>query len=152
MAQTEDLSETTAGITELQRRLAETRVALDRDVEGLAWETDVAARLKGSFQKHQGGWIAGAATAGLLFAILPRRRAPAKPGRNAGARDKSSRPASRREVEGATAAGQTGAIAGVAAFALTLLKLLFPVIRPALTELAADAYTRYRNRGTPPPP
>ncbi len=152
MAPTQNPAETTAGIAELQHRLAETRVALDRDVNGLAWETDVLGRVKQSIRQHQGGWIVGAASAGLIFAVLARRHASPKTDRARGSRGSRSRNASHKEVEAATVVGQTGAIAGVAAFALTVLKLLLPVIRPALTELAADAYTRYRNRGTTPTP
>lgn len=155
MAQTQHLPEhppeTAVGIAAIQTQLAEARAALSKDVEALAWETDVLSQVKRSIRKHQGSWIAGAAAAGLVIALLPRLpkgHAPAKADHRKGARSRNSK---EKVVEDAAVAGKTGAVAGIAAFALTVLKLLLPVIRPALTDLAADAYTRYRSRGTQPP-
>jgi hypothetical protein len=54
-------------------RIASTRTALSRDLEGLGHALDVPGRLRSSFRLHPLAWVAGAVGAGILAAILFRR-------------------------------------------------------------------------------
>lgn len=107
----------------LQQALRESRSVISREYTGLVRELDVRRRFTESVRKHPLGWIGGAAAAGLFtvfFSIGGSRWKPTAPTPMT-----APLPASLGRV-------------GWAAMALEIGKLLYPVLRPVVTDLLSQ--------------
>ena len=58
----------------LREEIARSREHLTRNLRGLRYELDFPRKIRRSFQTQTVVWLAGAAAAGLLFTVLPRRK------------------------------------------------------------------------------
>lgn len=116
--------------------LALSRVEIARDAGKLKASLDIPARIQKSIARQPGYWVGGASLIGFLLAF--RRRKPARV-----LKIKTQEKASK---EGAEAAKTTARSAGLAALGLTVLKTLFPIIRPILVSYASRAASRFANR------
>ncbi len=58
---------------ELRQEIAHSRDRLARDLSGLRYELNFPLKIRKSVQRNTAAWIAGAATLGGLFSIMPAR-------------------------------------------------------------------------------
>lgn len=109
----------------LQQAVRESRADMKREYSGLVREFDLKRRFTESVKRHPLGWIGGAVSAGLLAALFGTGR-PGKVTARAAAAPSASTIA--------PALSRAGWIAG----ALEIGKLLYPVLRPVVTELLGN--------------
>lgn len=108
----------------LQQAVRESRSDLSREYAGLIHELDFRRRFTESVKRHPLGWIGGAVSAGLLATLF-----------GAGGRKKIPAPAATATTSvAAPSLGRVGWIAG----AWEVGRILYPVLRPVLTELLAN--------------
>lgn len=109
----------------LQQAVRESRANVNREYSGVVREFDFKRRFTESVKRHPLGWIGGAVSAGLLAALF----GPGRPGKV------SARAAAHPS---APTMVPTLSRAGWIAGALEIGKLLFPVLRPVVTELLGN--------------
>jgi hypothetical protein len=102
-------------IDDLTAEIARSRERVARDLRGLHYELDFAAKLRRSFRKQTVSWLTAAAAVGALIAFAPMRK------KKIYIDAKSGRKAKRRLVE-------TG-------FALGALKIAASFVRPVVVDL-----------------
>lgn len=61
-------------IDELKAQLARSRERVARDLRGLRYEVDFAAKFRRSFREQTASWLSAAAAVGALVALAPMRR------------------------------------------------------------------------------
>ena len=108
----------------LQQAVRESRIDVSREYSGLIYELDFRRRFTESVKRHPLGWIGGAVSAGLLATFF-----------GTGGRKKASSPVAATATVAAATLGRASWIAGV----LEIGKLLYPVLRPVVTDLLSNA-------------
>jgi hypothetical protein len=68
------MAENSESIGELRTEIASSRERVARELQGLRYELDFAAKFRRSFRKQTGSWISAAAAVGALIALAPMRK------------------------------------------------------------------------------
>ena len=110
-------------IDELTAEIAQSRERVTRDVRGLRYEVDFAAKFRRSFREQTISWLTTAAAVGALVALAPMRK------KKIYVDAKSGRKSQKKLVE-------TG-------FALAVLKIAANMIRPAVVEFLKNRLTDF---------
>src|ERR1700757_4256212 len=110
-------------IDELTAEIAQSRERVTRDVRGLRYEVDFAAKFRRSFREQTISWLTTAAAVGALVALAPMRK------KKIYVDAKSGRKSKKKLVE-------TG-------FALAVLKIAANMIRPAVVEFLKNRLTDF---------
>jgi predicted DCC family thiol-disulfide oxidoreductase YuxK len=110
--------------SELIAELARSRDALSTAVRGVGRSLDLTHRVADAFARNRFAWITGASLLGFALAKLPARTRKV-------VIDRKGRPAQ---------AGDTAVKAGLL---ITVLKLVFDLVRPALAKWLTQRVTSY---------
>jgi hypothetical protein len=110
-------------IDELTAEIAQSRQRVTRDLRGLRYEVDFAAKFRRSFRKQTISWLTTAAAVGALVALAPMRK------KKIYVDAKSGRRSQKKLVE-------TG-------FALAVLKIAANMIRPVVVEFLKNRLTDF---------
>jgi hypothetical protein len=108
-------------IDELRAEIAQSRERVARDLRGLDYELDFAAKFRRSFRKQTVSWLSAAAAVGALIALAPMRK------KKIYVDAKGGRKSQKKLVE-------TG-------FALAVLKIVANLARPASVEFVKTRLT-----------
>ena len=108
-------------IDELTAEIAQSRERVTRDLRGLRYEVDFAAKFRRSFREQTISWLTTAAAVGALVALAPMRK------KTIYVDAKSGRKSQKKLVE-------TG-------FALAVLKIGANMIRPVVVEFLKNRLT-----------
>ncbi|HEY8901537.1 MAG TPA: hypothetical protein VIM61_14080 [Chthoniobacterales bacterium] len=111
---------------DLRQEIAASRRAIQADYVGLRYELDFATKAKRAVVEHPGRWLGGAA----LFGYLLSGRRHKKPAKARHKKDEAE-PVKRLTIVGVI---------------LTAARILFPVVRPALTSFALRKISDYAGR------
>ena len=125
-----------AELTKLQQSVRESRITISRQYAGLVSDLDIQKRFTESVRHHPLRWVGGAATAGLIATFFGGRgvRQETSPKQA----KKTSEPvatASLQTVSAITTLTKVGWISG----ALEVGKILYPILKPLVVELATNA-------------
>ena len=114
---------TPSELSRLQQAVRESRVDISREYSGLLHELDFRRRFTDSVKRHPLGWIGGAVSAGIVASLF-----------GTGGRKKS--PVSVAPKTGSTSSlpARAGWITG----AIEIGRILYPVLRPVVTELLGN--------------
>jgi len=110
-------------IDELTAEIAQSRARVTRDLRGLRYEVDFAAKFRRSFREQTISWLTTAAAVGALVALAPMRK------KKIYVDAKSGRKSQKKLVE-------TG-------FALAVLKIGANMIRPVVVEFLKNRLTDF---------
>jgi len=110
-------------IDELTAEIAQSRERVTRDLRGLRYEVDFAAKFRRSFREQTISWLTTAAAVGALVALAPMRK------KKIYVDAKSGRKSQKKLVE-------TG-------FALAALKIAANMIRPVAVEFLKNRLTDF---------
>src|SRR5438477_8627565 len=110
-------------IDELTAEIAQSRERVTRDLRGLRYEVDFAAKFRRSFREQTISWLTTAAAVGALVALAPMRK------KKIYVDAKSGRKSQKKLVE-------TG-------FALAVLKIAANMVRPAIVEFVKNRLTHF---------
>jgi hypothetical protein len=110
-------------IDELTTEIAQSRERVTRDLRGLRYEVDFAAKFRRSFREQTISWLTTAAAVGALVALAPMRK------KKIYVDGKSGRKSQKKLV-------QTG-------FALAVLKIAANMIRPVVVEFLKNRLTDF---------
>jgi len=110
-------------IDELTAEIAQSRERVTRDLRGLRYEVDFAAKFRRSFREQTISWLTTAAAVGALVALAPMRK------KKIYVDGKSGRKSQKKLV-------QTG-------FALAVLKIAANMIRPVVVEFLKNRLTDF---------
>jgi hypothetical protein len=110
-------------IDELTAEIAQSRERITRDLRGLRYEVDFAAKFRRSFREQTISWLTTAAAVGALVALAPMRK------KKIYVDAKSGRKSQKKLVE-------TG-------FALAVLKITANMIRPVVVEFLKNRLTDF---------
>ena len=110
-------------IDELTAEIAQSRERVTRDLRGLRYEVDFAAKFRRSFREQTISWLTTAAAVGALVALAPMRK------KKIYVDAKSGRKSQKKLVE-------TG-------FALAVLKIGANMIRPVVVEFLKNRLTDF---------
>jgi hypothetical protein len=110
-------------IDELTAEIAQSRERVTRDLRGLRYEVDFAAKFRRSFREQTISWLTTAAAVGALVALAPMRK------KKIYVDAKSGRKSQKKLVE-------TG-------FALAVLKITANMIRPVVVEFLKNRLTDF---------
>jgi hypothetical protein len=110
-------------IDELTAEIAQSRERVTRDLRGLRYEVDFAAKFRRSFREQTVSWLTTAAAIGALVALAPMRK------KKIYVDAKSGRKSQKKLV-------QTG-------FALAVLKIAANMIRPVVVEFLKNRLTDF---------
>src|SRR2546429_1455720 len=110
-------------IDELTAEIAQSRERVTRDLHGLRYEVDFAAKFRRSFREQTISWLTTAAAVGALVALAPMRK------KKIYVDAKSGRKSQKKLVE-------TG-------FALAVLKIAANMIRPVVVEFLKNRLTDF---------
>ena len=110
-------------IDELTAEIAQSRERVTRDLRGLRYEVDFAAKFRRSFREQTISWLTTAAAVGALVALAPMRK------KKIYVDAKSGRKSQKKLV-------QTG-------FALAVLKIAANMIRPVVVEFLKNRLTDF---------
>jgi hypothetical protein len=110
-------------IDELTAEIAQSRERVTRDLRGLRYEVDFAAKLRRSFRAQTISWLTTAAAVGALIALAPMRK------KKIYVDAKSGRKSQKKLVE-------TG-------FTLAVLKIAANMIRPVVVEFLKNRLTDF---------
>jgi hypothetical protein len=127
------MNATEAELAKIQQSVRESRVAISRQYTGLLSDLDIQKRFTESVRHHPLRWVGGAAAAGLIATFF---------GGRGGGREISPKAAKKISGTVGTASVQAvGALskAGWIAGALEIGKVLYPILRPLVVELATNA-------------
>lgn len=116
--------------------LRRSRLAIVRDVDAVASEFDIAAKLKKSVRTRPLAWLGSAAALGYILAGPKSRRSASTGGKSK--KDKAV-------AEPAPARGGWGAIFSSL---LAIFKILLPILRPALSAYAAQRLGEFASKTT----
>ena len=130
------MNATEAELAKLQQSIRESRMAISRQYSGLVSDLDIQKRFTESVRHHPLRWVGGAAAAGLIATIFGgRRTSQASQGTSSKTSKKVSEPIGTASVQAVGALSKAGWIAG----ALEVGKVLYPILRPLVVELATNA-------------
>jgi hypothetical protein len=115
---------TLSELSRLQQAVRESRADISREYSGLLHELDFRRRFTESVKRHPLGWIGGAVSAGLLATLF-----------GTGSRKKSPASAASKTDFPSSLPARAGWIAG----AIEIGRILYPVLRPVVTELLGNA-------------
>ena len=110
-------------IDELTAEIAQSRERVTRDLRGLRYEVDFAAKFRRSFREQTISWLTTAAAVGALVALAPMRK------KKIYVDAKSGRKSQKKLVE-------TGV-------ALAVLKIAANMIRPVVVEFLKNRLTNF---------
>jgi len=110
-------------IDELTAEIAQSRERVTRDLRGLRYEVDFAAKFRRSFREQTISWLTTAAAVGALVALAPMRK------KKIYVDAKSGRKSQKKLVE-------TG-------FVLAVLKIAANMIRPVVVEFLKNRLTDF---------
>ncbi len=110
-------------IDELTAEIAQSREHVTRDLRGLRYEVDFAAKFRRSFREQTISWLTTAAAVGALVALAPMRK------KKIYVDAKSGRKSQKKLVE-------TG-------FALAVLKIAANMVRPVVVEFLKNRLTDF---------
>ena len=110
-------------IDELTAEIAQSRERVTRDLRGLRYEVDFAAKFRRSFREQTVSWLTTAAAVGALVALAPMRK------KKIYVDAKSGRKSQKKLVE-------TG-------FALAVLKIAANMVRPVVVEFLKNRLTDF---------
>ena len=110
-------------IDELTAEIAQSRERVTRDLRGLRYEVDFAAKFRRSFREQTISWLTTAAAVGALVALAPMRK------KKICVDAKSGRKSQKKLVE-------TG-------FALAVLKIAANMVRPVVVEFLKNRLTDF---------
>ena len=110
-------------IDELTAEIAQSREHVTRDLRGLRYEVDFAAKFRRSFREQTISWLTTAAAVGALVALPPMRK------KKIYVNAKSGRKSQKKLVE-------TG-------FTLAVLKIAANMIRPVVVEFLKNRLTDF---------
>jgi len=110
-------------IDELTAEIAQSRARVTRDLRGLRYEVDFAAKFRRSFREQTISWLTTAAAVGALVALAPMRK------KKIYVDAKSGRKSQKKLVE-------TGV-------ALAVLKIAANMIRPVVVEFLKNRLTDF---------
>jgi hypothetical protein len=110
-------------IDELTAEIAQSRERVTRDLRGLRYEVDFAAKFRRSFREQTISWLTTAAAVGALVALAPMRK------KKIYVDAKSGRKSQKKLVE-------TG-------FALAVVKIAANMIRPVVVEFLKNRLTDF---------
>src|SRR5213592_5182240 len=113
-------------IDELTAEIAQSREHVTRDLGGLRYEVDFAAKFRRSFREQTISWLTTAAAVGALVALAPMRK------KKIYVNAKSGRKSQKKLVE-----------SGVA---LAVLKIAANLARPAIVEFVKTRLTDFGGR------
>src|SRR5438876_2183726 len=113
-------------IDELTAEIAQSRERVTRDLRGLRYEADFAAKFRRSFREQTISWLTTAAAVGALVALAPMRK------KKIYVDAKSGRKSQKKLV-------QTGV-------ALAVLKIVANLARPAVVEFVKTRLTDFGGR------
>ncbi len=110
-------------IDELTAEIAQSRERVTRDLRGLRYEVDFAAKLRRSFREQTISWLTTAAAVGALVALAPMRK------KKIYVDAKNNRKSKKKLVE--------------AGFALAVLKIVARLARPVIVEFVKNRLTDF---------
>jgi hypothetical protein len=127
------MNATEAELAKIQQSVRESRIAISRQYTGLLSDLDIQKRFTESVRHHPLRWVGGAAAAGLIATFFGGR------GGGVGMSPKAAKTASggvgTASIQAVGALSKAGWIAG----ALEVGKVLYPILRPIVVELATNA-------------
>ncbi len=110
-------------IDELTAEIAQSRERVTRDLRGLRYEVDFAAKFRRSFREQTISWLTTAAAVGALVALAPMRK------KKIYVDAKSGRKSKKKLVE--------------AGFAVAVLKIVARLARPVIVEFVKNRLTDF---------
>ena len=110
-------------IDELTAEIAQSRERLTRDLRGLRYEVDFAAKFRRSFREQTISWLTTAAAVGALVALAPMRK------KKIYVDAKNNRKSKKKLVE--------------AGFAVAVLKIVARLARPVIVEFVKNQLTDF---------
>jgi len=110
-------------IDELTAEIAQSRERVTRDLRGLRYEVDFAAKFRRSFRKQTISWLTTAAAVGALVALAPMRK------KKIYVDAKNNRKSKKKLVE--------------AGFAVAVLKIVARLARPVIVEFVKNRLTDF---------
>lgn len=113
-------------IDELTTEIAQSRERVTRDLRGLRYEVDFAAKFRRSFRQQTASWLTTAAAVGALVALAPMRK------KKIYVDAKSGRKSQKKLAE-------TGV-------ALAVLKIAANMVRPVVVEFLKNRFTDFGNQ------
>jgi len=121
-----------AELAKIQQAVKESRIAISRQYTALLSDLDIQKRFTESVRHHPLRWVGGAAAAGLIATFF---------GGRGGSQGKTAKKVS--ETIGTSSVQAAGALttlskAGWLAGALEVGKVLYPILRPLVVELATN--------------
>jgi hypothetical protein len=110
-------------IDELTTEIAQSRERVTRDLRGLRYEVDFAAKFRKSFREQTISWLTAAAAVGALVALAPMRKKKIYVDAKSGSKSQ------KKLVE-------TG-------FSLAVLKIAANMVRPVVVEFLKNRFTDF---------
>ena len=110
-------------IDELTAEIAQSRERVTRDLRGLRYEVDFAAKFRRSFREQTISWLTTAAAVGALVALAPMRK------KKIYVDAKNNRKSKKKVVE--------------AGFAVAVLKIVARLARPVIVEFVKNRLTDF---------
>jgi len=110
-------------IDELTAEIAQSRERVTRDLRGLRYEVDFAAKFRRSFREQTISWLTTAAAVGALVALAPMRK------KKIYVDAKNNRKSKKKLVE--------------AGFAVAVLKIVARLARPVIVEFVKNRLTDF---------
>ena len=110
-------------IHELTAEIAQSRERVTRDLRGLRYEVDFAAKFRRSFREQTISWLTTAAAVGALVALAPMRK------KKIYVDAKNNRKSKKKLVE--------------AGFAVAVLKIVARLARPVIVEFVKNQLTDF---------
>jgi len=136
-----------AELSKLQQSVRESRIVISRQYAGLLSDLDIQKRFTESVRHHPLRWIGGAASAGLIATFFGGRGGRQETSPKQTKKTCATVSTSSMQAVGAlTTLTKVGWISG----ALEVGKILYPILRPLVVELATNAAkARLAKRGRP---
>ena len=130
------MNATETELVKLQQSIRESRTAISRQYSGLISDLDIQKRFTESVRHYPLRWVSGAAAAGLIATIFGGRGgSQASQGTSSKTSKKVTETIGTASVQTVGALSKAGWIAG----ALEVGKVLYPILRPLVVELATNA-------------
>jgi hypothetical protein len=127
------MNATEAELAKIQQSVRESRIAISRQYAGLLSDLDIQKRFTESVRNHPLRWVGGAAAAGLIATFFGGRGSAGV--MSPKATNTASGSAGKASIQSVGALSKAGWIAG----ALEVGKVLYPILRPLVVELATNA-------------
>ena len=128
-----------AELSKLQQSVRESRIIISRQYAGLLSDLDIQKRFTESVRHHPLRWVGGAAAAGLIATLFGGRGGNRRRGVHQETSPKQEKKTS--ETIASASVQAVGAIAKVGwiSGALEVGKILYPILKPLVVELATNA-------------